>query len=200
MMRAWAAVHGTRVGAVLLLVTAVLAATAGGTAVQVFWGAELPSAVPMMALLPVLAATAIAAAATNRTAAATDRVGGYRRLVVARAIWLHMWLVLGTVTLAAGALVHPGHVWQVDLVNLLLYGGLALLVVSAGVPTFAWLPPALLVLVAMLLGADSSTRELRWWAASLAAELTPGRTALAGGVWVCAALLYTARGGYERGT
>ncbi|MFC8600357.1 hypothetical protein, partial [Isoptericola sp. NPDC057191] len=152
---------------------------------------RFPLPVPVPQFVALLAGIAIGAAATYRVDPRFP-VGppGTRRLRAARLGWVTaVTVVVGTLTTIgfAGA---PFAAYSSVAANVVLFGGLALLAVAAGQADLLWLPPAALLLVAMLYGSGDLAEDFFWWASCLQDTAGPARWGASLAVFLVALAAY----------
>ncbi|MGA6173252.1 hypothetical protein ACPEIF_23775 [Streptomyces sp. NPDC012600] len=190
LLRAWAGVHPTRPAGALLLISGTLSLLGAQATIDSLGFLLFETPVALMLLVPVVAGIAVAIATGGGTGIPLPE---HPALLSARLAWLLALTAAGTLAVSTGQLVGPELTWEPAVRNLLLYAALAVITVSLAGPSMAWLPPVALTLAAMLFGYPPSEPGYYWWAAVMEETVTPGQWGVAGGLFLCAALVHLGR-------
>lgn len=189
-LRAWAAVHSTRVALVVWAAAVLVGVIAGAVVIPSLGPVVLPELFPVNVLLTVAVGSGLALLADYRVdPRVVCLVPGRAHQAVARCAWLALG---GLLAVAASRLVAPSEGLTVDAfaANALLFLALGMLMTWAGRPELAWLPGSMWVLAGLLFG-YSGAGPTGWypWAFPLAATAGPVRIGASLGLWVVAVIL-----------
>ncbi len=192
--RAWITLHATSTALALLLLTSALGTVAGGVELPGLGPVSLPDSFPLGALLPVVLGVAVGLFCHTTIDGRVVQLAPRRhRLVPIHALWV----VAGTATAAlAGAATLATDVYAAPAVaaNVVLFAGLAVLLVIAGRADQAWLPAAGWCLISMVFGyRGGSSSDWYGWAFPLDPDVTGVRLIVTGVIWGATALTYSVR-------
>ncbi|MEU7277300.1 hypothetical protein AB0A69_00675 [Streptomyces sp. NPDC045431] len=190
LVRAWAGVHPTRPAAVLLLISGLLSLLGAQALIESLGFLLFETPVSLLLLVPVIAGIAVGVGTSSAIGVPLPEP---RRLLPARLGWLLALTTAGCLAVSAGQLVAPAITWQAGVRNLLLHAALAVVTVGLAGPAMAWVPPVALTLASMVFGYPPSEPRYYWWAAIMEETVTPGQWAVATGLFLGAAVVYTCR-------
>ncbi|MEU2119473.1 hypothetical protein ABZ567_28370 [Streptomyces sp. NPDC016459] len=188
LVRAWAGVHPTRSALILLAVATLLSLTGARAAIDNLGFLLFDTPVPLLLLVPVLAAVAVAMGSDNTARLPLPQPP---RLACARLLWLLTLTALAACASNLGQLADPVVDWQPTTRNLLLYTSLTITTATLASPALAWLPPVTLTVVAMFFGYRTTQPGYHWWATIMEQATSPAQWSCATASFLVAALLHT---------
>lgn len=187
--RAWAAVHHSRLGAVVVVLTGLASLLTANLWIRQMGTALLASPVPVLLVLPVVAGVGAAIACANPTVASLPDPP---RAVLARAGWAVGWTAAAAGAACVGLIAGPQIGWEPIGRNVLFNMALAIIIVLVGQIHLIWLPPLLLALSSMMFGIpdDPDRTDPYWWAFSISDEVTGVQWTVVVSAYVAAVAAY----------
>lgn len=187
--QAWARVHPLRPALLLLAASGALSLFGAQAMIDSLGFMLFETPVSLLLLVPTIAGIAVAVGSDT---AARLPLPTPKRLLGARLAWVAGLTATAAAVASLGQLIGPAVPWQAGIRNTLLHASLAVLTVTLGYASLAWLPPVGMTLLCMLFGYPPSEPGYYWWAAIMEEQVTITQWTAVCAIFIAVSVSYAA--------